>query len=121
MMVALVVAPSVVHGIGELSFAVTLKNEGTTPIVVDATAFPFPSVVLEVRDAQGAPVPKAPPPVPPKDRALRTVAAGEALTYTYAGGGLFGFDLDPGTYTVRFHVTTDGRELASPWVGFEVR
>jgi hypothetical protein len=120
MVVLLTVAPTVVHANGELSFAVTLKNQGTTAVVVDATAFPFPSVVLEVRDAKGAPVPRSPPPVPPKQRDVRTVAAGDALQFTYNGGSLFGFDLDPGTYTVRFHATNAGVDLASPWTSFEV-
>lgn len=105
----------------DLRVAVTLRPGGDAPAEVDTLFFTFPSVVLEVRDAAGKPVPKAPPPVPPKNdgQGVRAVTAAEPLRYEYQGSQLFGVSLAPGAYEVRFRGWPDG-ELTSPWARFDV-
>jgi hypothetical protein len=111
-----------------LRVVVTVTNRGSEPIPVNLLLTPYTSVVLEVKEAAGKPVPKSPPPVPPKDdgKSMRTFAPGESATFEYAGSALFGMSLAPGSYQIRFRTPTGpapgtwSGELASDWATFTV-
>jgi hypothetical protein len=92
---------------------------------------PYPSLSLWVEDVAGARVPLGPPPVPKGDdgvTARERLAPGQRFTFRL--GNPFGFDLDPGTYRVRFYHELSRRDrapasdwartLQSDWVAFEV-
>jgi len=73
-----------------------------------------------VEDAAGARVPLGPPPMPQVDDgvgAREHLAPGQSLTFRL--GNPFGFDLDSGTYRVRFYHELSRRDRAptSDWVG----
>lgn len=114
----------------EVRFTVTLTNASGGPVALNQLFFALPSVSLQVRTRAGDPVPKGPPPVPPLDdgRAIRTYAPGESARFEYLGGTLFGSDVRPGDYEVRFHgwspaftgFTGYTGAIDSPWVPFRV-
>jgi len=73
-----------------------------------------------VEDAAGARVPLGQPPMPQVDDgvgAREHLAPGQSLTFRL--GNPFGFDLDSGTYRVRFYHELSRRDRAptSDWVG----
>lgn len=117
-----VLTPTVAK-VADLRLAVEVTNPAASPVEIDATFFPLTSVVLEVVDAGGKPVPKLPPPVPPADPTAgrRPLDAGESIRLEYRGGELIGLPLAPGAYRVRFRVPQPSGALESEWGTFTVQ
>jgi hypothetical protein len=131
MNVELVVPPSV-PAVSELVVDVSIVNRGPKVVRLSTLLLDLPSVVLQVRRADGAPVPKSPPPVPPLDDGVsgrQVLAPGEALTLRFRGPDLLAIDPGPGEYELRYAidlVAAPGSadwagSLASPWVPFAIR
>lgn len=82
---------------------VTITNSGAAPVTISTVTF-APSLAFEVTDAEGAPVPLGPPPVPPSDLAATTatIDAGAALDLSYRAGELFGGAAPRGRHRLRF-------------------
>jgi hypothetical protein len=113
--VELRVSPARVVEVDDLSIVASVHNAGTDAREVDTLTLPYPSLVLQVRNAAGARVALGPPPVPPSDRApRRELGPGQALTFEY--GNPFGSPPPPGRYEVRLVAPS----LESPWVPFEI-
>lgn len=116
-----VLTPTVTQA-AELRVRVGITNAGPAEVVLDTLLFPYPSLLLELTDAAGKPVPKLPPPVPPEDPTAgrRPFAAGESVRLEYAGSEWLGLPLAPGGYRIRFRVPQPGGELVSAWGTFTV-
>lgn len=116
-----VLTPTIANA-ADLRLRVEVHNAGAAAAWVDTTLFPYPSLVLELTDAAGAPVPKLPPPVPPEDptSGRRAFAAGESLRLEYAGASWLGLPLAPGGYRVRFRASQPEGELVTDWGTFSV-
>lgn len=104
----------------EFEAQVTITNDTTDTVQLNMLDLPYPSLSLWVEDAAGARVPLGPPPVPRADdgvTARERLAPGKSVVLRL--GNPFGFDLDPGTYRVRFYheVSRRDRAPASDWVG----
>jgi hypothetical protein len=115
----------------EFEAQVTITNRTTDTVQLNTLDLPYPSLSLWVEDVAGARVPLGPPPVPKVDdgvTARERLAPGQRFTFRL--GNPFGFDLDPGTYRVRFYHELSRRDrapasdwartLQSDWVAFEV-
>ena len=114
--VELQVSPARVVEVEDLSIVARVHNAGPNAREVDTLTLPYPSLVLQVRNAAGARVALGPPPVPPSDdRATRReLGPGQELTFEY--GNPFGSPPPPGRYEVRLVAPS----LESPWVPFEI-
>ncbi|MEQ1508738.1 MAG: hypothetical protein ABMB14_41305, partial [Myxococcota bacterium] len=131
MNVELTLATAAVPRAADLAIQVAVTNPGPAPVTVNTLFLGIPSIVLQVRRADGSPVPKGPPPVPPIDDGAsgrRVLAAGQTMTLSFTGAALFGTDPGPGRYEVAFRFdarpkpgTADwGGHLESAWVPFAV-
>lgn len=129
MKVELRVSPGRVADVHELTTTVHVRNTGTAPVRLNTLLLPFPSLMLQVRDAAGKRVPLGPPPVPPIDDGSvgrQDLAPGKEIAFDY--GNPFGTSPDPGRYEIRFfHEARSARPgsdwqgtLESAWVPFEV-
>lgn len=114
--VELRVSPARVVEVEDLSIVARVHNAGPNARGLDTLTLPYPSLVLQVRNAAGARVALGPPPVPPSgDRAMRReLGPGQELTFEY--GNPFGSPPPPGHYEVRLVAPS----LESPWVPFEI-
>jgi len=120
MKVEVTVARSPVRNTRDLVVSATIVNDGTEPVRLNAAFLSIPAVVLEVKDGSGRRVPAAPPPVPPLDDGeigREVLGPGEALSFDYNGGALFGTAPDPGTYSVRFHYRSGDAGADRDWQG----
>jgi hypothetical protein len=114
----------------ELRVEVTLTNRSRETMRLNTLLLPIAVVNLQVRTADGSPVPKGPPPVPPVDDGEQgriLLEPSQNVAYTYRGSSLFGEPLDAGSYEVRFrHRNTrhEGREwtgtIETDWLPFQV-
>jgi len=129
MKVELSVSPGRVADVQELAITAHVHNAGTAPVRLNTLLLPYPSLMLQVRDAAGKRVPLGPPPVPPIDDGSlgrQDLAPGKELTFEY--GNPFGASPDPGRYEIRFfheaRSTHPGKDwqgtLESAWIPFEV-
>jgi hypothetical protein len=129
MKVELTVSPRRLADVQELTVTAHVRNTGTAPVRVNTLLLPYPSLMLQVRDAAGTRVPLGPPPVPPIDDGSvgrQDLAPGKELAFEY--GNPFGAAPDPGRYEIRlFHEARSPRPgtdwqgtLESAWVPFEV-
>jgi hypothetical protein len=129
MKVELRVSPARVADVQELTITAHVRNTGTTPVRLNTLVLPFPSLMLQVRDAAGNRVPLGPPPVPTTDdgsAGRQDLAPGKELAFDY--GNPFGMSPDPGRYEIRFFHEARGAGpggdwhgvLESAWVPFEV-
>ncbi len=111
---------------GEFGCTATITNDGDEGAEVNARQASHPSLVLEVRDAQGRPVLLSPPSAPDAEELARgeTIAPGDSITVEYAG--FLDRSLPAGEYAVRYasrHAATGGSDdepLTSEWLRFEV-
>ena len=78
----------------------TLQNVGKAPEKLNLFVLAIPSLTLDVRDAQGQRLSPMPPPVPPREMAMATLAPGAKRTFTLSLDA-FSPPLSPGHYTVR--------------------
>ena len=122
---SLVVEKPVVARIQDVRAVVTLTNQSAGPWPVRTEFLTAGSLALEVRELPGgAHVSSGPPPMPPAaDRpgTFRTLAAGEAMTFTCDPG--IATDHAPGRFEVRFRgVPADpkNQDVATGWVPFTV-
>jgi len=129
MKVELSVSPGRVADVQELTITAHVRNTGTAPVRLNTLLLPFPSLMLQVRDAAGKRVPLGPPPVPPIDDGSvgrQDLAPGKEIAFDY--GNPFGASPDPGRYEIRFfHEARSARPgsdwqgtIESAWVPFEV-
>jgi len=129
MKVELSVSPERIADVQELTITAHVHNAGTAPVQLNTLLLPYPSLMLQVRDAAGKRVPLGPPPVPPIDDGnlgRQDLAPGKELTFEY--GNPFGASPDPGRYEIRFfheaRSTHPGKDwqgtLESAWIPFEV-
>lgn len=128
MKVELKLSPACVADVNELTVTAHVRNTGTTSVRLNTLLLPYPSLMLQVRDATGKRVPLGPPPVPPGDdgSGRHELAPGQELTFEY--GNPFGAAPAPGEYEMRFfHEVRSTREtgdwrgtLESGWLPFEV-
>jgi hypothetical protein len=99
---------------------VAITNGTAGAVQLNTLDLPYPSLSLQVEDAAGKRVPLGPPPVPRVDdgvSARERLAPGQRFAFRL--GTPFGFDLDPGSYRVRFYHEVSRRDRAptSDWVG----
>jgi hypothetical protein len=100
-----------------------LANEGDEAIVVNRAPMSSPSLALEIVDEHGQLVHQPPPPVPPTDIPLASLAPGERISVEYRG--FVPAWVPPGRYRVRFRYVpgSGGRwhegDQSSDWVDFE--
>jgi hypothetical protein len=88
---------------GDAAVEVTLTNAGTAPTLLDLSHAHIPSLVLEIRDADGKPVLMPPPPVPKAEdqqSAPVTLAPGQSHRIVVAIPP--GVHRAPGRHDVRF-------------------
>lgn len=110
----------------DLAVTVAIRNDGDRDVVLPINLLGYPTLVFEATDARGRTVALGPPPLPPAELAKDTLAAGATRTLQFAGAAIFTGRLQPGTYTLRFRVTTQGidgvwqGELASDGEAFTV-
>jgi hypothetical protein len=120
MKVALAIPRSPVGNARDLVVSTTIVNDGAESVRLNATFLSIPAIVLEVRDGSGRRVAPAPPPVPPVDDeeiGREVLEPGEALSFDYNGGALFGTTSAPGTYSVRFFYRSGDAGAGSDWHG----
>jgi hypothetical protein len=106
---------------------VEVRNDGSRPVRI-STATMLGGVSFEVIDAEGARVPRGPPPVPPPDLAaeIMTIEPGAALSLDFRGDELFPEAPASGRYRLRFAAQAPAVEdawsgpIVSPWVPFVV-
>jgi hypothetical protein len=121
---SLVVEKPVVARIQDVRALVTLTNQSAGPWPVRTEFLTAGSLSLEVRElASGTHVSSGPPPMPAADRpgTFRTLAAGEAMTFTC--NPAIAIDHAPGRFEVRFRgVPADpkNQDVVSGWVSFTV-
>ena len=116
--VELSVTPSVAQS-ADLRVTVTLTNESTRSIRLNAQYFATPSLALKFVDANGAAVPTGPPPVPYDDDGKRgrvDLSPGKPIRHVFEGNLIFGNPLDPGRYSVSFRYINDP-VYPGEWVG----
>jgi len=96
---------SYVQRTSDLRVTISLTNESSQAIRLNAMDLNAPSLTLKFIDSFGKPVPTGPPPVPMEDdgRIGRiNLLPGKPLTHTYEGNLIFGSNLNPGVYSVYF-------------------
>ena len=128
MHVELQISPAHPMRVSELAITVHIRNDGTAPVRLNTLLLPYPSLVLQVRDATAQRVPLGPPPVPPADdgqAGREELAPGKELTFDYHNP--FGSTPPAGRYEVRFvHVARAQASgdwqgtLESAWEPFEL-
>ena len=120
------VLPLTVNALREIKVEITLRNAGKDPLTINTWDLAGGYFGLEVRDSDGKPVPKVPPPFPAPQPGSDRYEEWQATHTTYdkmlKPGETFVFTCSPainltrpdGTYTVRFAhggVTTPGIEV----------
>ena len=94
----------------DLRVTLTLTNESSQTIRLNAMYLTAPSLVLKFVDAGGAPVPTGPPPVPQEDDGKKgriDLLPGKPVTHTFEGKLIFGSKLPLGRYSVWFRYIND--------------
>lgn len=94
------VTPPGVGAPEEASARCQLVNDGDEPVVVNLAPLSSPSLALAITDGQGEPVLLPPPPVPPAEPAVATLAPGAAHSVEFRG--FLPSWTPPGRYQVRF-------------------
>ena len=123
--------PRTTASIGDLQVTVELRNEGSTPVRLNAIAMQSPTTSLRIRGPEGASIQPGPPPVPPIDDGAigrLEIGAGKSATLRYSGRSYAaGRSFPPGRYQVMFRYTNTaaGRgdwvgTIESAWAGFEI-
>jgi hypothetical protein len=108
----------------ELRARCELRNDGDEAAVVNLAPLSSPSLALELTDDHDEPVHLPPPPVPPAEVPLATIAPHERREVEFVG--FLPSWIPPGHYRTRFRYvpgTGQGRwlegTLRSEWVDFE--
>ena len=104
----------------DLRATVILTNTGPETVRLNTLFLEFPSIVLQVRDHANRRVPTGPPPVPPLDdgsSGREELPPGGQVSFDYRGGGLFGTQVSPGSYSIRFYFESVPGDPQREWAG----
>ena len=125
-----VVTP-VIPAAEKLAVVVTMTNEATGNLRLNALFLDRPKVLLQVRTIEGVPINPGPPGMPPLDNGeagRKMLKPQESITFRYTGPQYFGTELPPGRYQIRFRYENTLPQkgdwtgtIETEWLDFEVR
>ncbi len=114
----------------DLALRVHFTNRSSAKLRLNGMFLDIGTVLVTVRDSDGQPIPKTPPPVPPIDDGQIgrvDLPPGGSEEYVYLGSDFLGEPLPPGRYQIRFaYENLPGRadewtgKIDSGWLDFEV-
>ncbi len=96
-----------------------LTNAANEPLTLQLAPLSSPSLAIQLRDAQGTPVPMPPPPVPGAEQPRLELAPGQRHDVRYQG--FLPSWTEPGSYAARLRYVTAEGEVFSDWSAFELR
>jgi hypothetical protein len=108
-----------VRSLDDLVLTATITNDTGAPVRLDTRYLEIPTLVFDVRDAAGNPVPRMPPPVPWEDDGTgRTeLKPADSVTFTYRGSSIIAVAIDPGDYRFTFQFEAANIPPAQDWEG----